>query len=176
MKAAYTRYDLKFTFTARTSRSAMTEKETYLIRLVPDDEDPCNPMSPSSVGECSVFRGLSADDLPDYELHIANLCSAVNRGEDYDISKYSSIRFGLESALIAADNGFGQLLFRTAFTNGQIGLPINGLVWMDSIETMAISARQKIDVGFTTVKLKIRAHDFEKELELIDRLRMEFGP
>lgn len=176
MQAAYTRHDLKFTFTARTSRSTMSEKETYLIRLVPDGYDPGAPDAPASVGECAVFRGLSSDDSPHYKDRIEALCRAINRGDSFDVSAWSSIRFGLECALLGADRGWGQILFPGQFTEGDEGLAINGLVWMDSIEKMTESARAKVSAGYSTVKIKIGALDFEREFEMLDRLRLEYGP
>ena len=176
MKAAYTRYDLDFRFEARTSRGSMWQKETYLLRLVADGDNPADPEAPAAVGECAVFRGLSADDSPAYEQRVERLCQAVNRGETFDVSKWSSIKFGLECALVSADRGFSQVLFPTEFTTGLEQLPVNGLVWMDTVENMSRAAREKIEKGFTTIKLKIGAYDFEHELEMIDKLRMEFGP
>lgn len=176
MKAAYTRHDLDFTFTARTSRGSMNVKETYLIRLVDDDDAPDDMLAPGAVGECAIFRGLSADDSPVYESRVEGLCRAINNGEEFDVSKWSSIRFGLECALLSAQHGFDQIIFPTLFTAGKQELPINGLVWMDSIENMSEQVRRKIADGFDTVKFKIGAHDFEKELEMLDKLRLEYGP
>lgn len=176
MKAAYTRYDLHFRFKARTSRNVMTEKETYLLRLVPDDEDPADPRAPGSIGECAVFRGLGADDSPLYEERLAGLCRAINRGEKYDVGQWSSILFGLECAVKGVERGCGQIIFDSTFTAGRTGLPINGLVWMDTIEHMSEAALKKINDGFTTVKFKIGAYDFDREYDMIDKLRIEYGP
>ena len=176
LKAAYARRDLHFSFEARTSRGSMTDKETYLLRLVAPDDDPSDPRAPGAVGECAIFRGLSADDSPLYEQRLKALCRAINRGEPFDISEWSSLRFGLECALISVDRGFSQVLFPTAFTQGKQQLPINGLVWMDSVENMSRQVREKIARGFTTVKFKIGAHDFESEMKMLDQLRMTYGP
>ena len=62
MKARYCRYVLKFKQPAGTSRGVLHEKETYFLRL--EDE---NAPGVYGIGECAVFRGLSADDVPGYE-------------------------------------------------------------------------------------------------------------
>ena len=61
MKAKYCRYVLKFKQPAGTSRGVLYEKETYFLRL----EDESAP-GVYGIGECAVFRGLSADDVPEY--------------------------------------------------------------------------------------------------------------
>ncbi len=58
----------------------------------------------------------------------------------------------------------------------QVQVPINGLVWMNSFETMLAEARKKIQQGFSTIKLKVGSLDWEEELFLIRTLRSEFSP
>ncbi len=67
--AEWAPYRLDFRFTARTSRESMTYKDTYLVRLRDTDT------GREAVGECALFRGLSADDVPDYEQRLSAACS-----------------------------------------------------------------------------------------------------
>lgn len=69
---------------------------------------------------------------------------------------------------------FGFKLFDTPFSRGEVGIPINGLVWMGDYETMLERLQKKIDQGFKCVKLKIGAIDFEKEVELIKYIRESY--
>ena len=62
MKAAYTRYILDFKVPGGTSRGILTQKETWFVRIW-HDETPWI----FGIGECALFRGLSADDRPGYE-------------------------------------------------------------------------------------------------------------
>jgi len=66
-------------------------------------------------------------------------------------------------------------LFDTAFSRGEVGIPINGLVWMGSYEEMLQRMEQKLEQGFHCVKLKIGAIDFERELDLVKRIRERFS-
>ena len=87
---------------------------------------------------------------------------------------YPSMLFGLETALLNLENG--ERLFDTAFSRGEQGIPINGLVWMGSYEEMMQRIEQKLAQGFHCVKLKIGAIDFDAELELLKMIRKRFGP
>ena len=75
IKARYEHYLLHFKEPAITSRQTMTEKETFFITLY-DEESP----SLFGVGEAALFRGLGADDRPDYEACLESLCRDINEG------------------------------------------------------------------------------------------------
>lgn len=169
MKWEYARYLLDFKFTARTSRNVMTQKETFFLRLTDEST------GRSGIGECALFRGLSAEDTPAYEANLEAVCRDLNRGEPVDIGRNSSLIFGLETAMLSLESSRG-VMFDTPFTRGTAALPINGLVWMDSIDVMLASARQKVAAGFKCVKIKIGQHDFEREIAMLDKLRLAFGP
>jgi len=161
ISAEWAPYRLDFRFTARTSRAAMTCKDTYLVRLTDTGT------GRSAVGECALFRGLSADDLPDYEERLAAACR-----RPLEPAAESSIRFGLENAL--AD------LFPTgetsAFERGEAGIPINGLIWMGDRDEMRRRIDEKLDAGFHVLKLKIGGIDFESELALLAYIRHRYSP
>ena len=67
------------------------------------------------------------------------------------------------------------MLFDTAFSRGEVGIPINGLVWMGSYDEMLQRMEQKLEQGFRCVKLKIGAIDFDQELDLVKRIRERFS-
>ena len=81
----------------------------------------------------------------------------------------SSIRFGLEMALLDLIGGGRHKIFRTE--PEKIDLPINGLVWMGDISFMESQIKEKLDKGFRCIKLKVGANDFESELGVIRKLR-----
>ena len=86
---------------------------------------------------------------------------------------YPSMLFGLETAWLNMTNG--DRLFDTAFSRGEVGIPINGLVWMGSYEEMLKRMEEKLEKGFRCVKLKIGAIDFDQELDLVKRIRERFS-
>ena len=60
-------------------------------------------------------------------------------------------------------------------SRGEAGIPINGLIWMDTYENMLKQVEEKIEAGFRCIKLKIGAIDFEKELEILRFIRKHFS-
>ena len=104
LEASYCKYILKFIQPAITSRATMLEKETFFIKIH-DIEDP----NIFGIGECAIFRGLSSDDIPNFESILKTICDDINTINISDI-KYSSIRFGLETALADLKNGGKEIL------------------------------------------------------------------
>lgn len=167
LTAVYTRHDLKFNFTAITSRQSMTVKETYFIKVT----DLASGYS--GVGECAVFRGLGVDDTPLYESIVAGLCRNINNLDINSIGE-SSIRFGFETAMRDLASGGRHDIFESDWQLGQRNIPINGLVWMGDFDTMLKRIDQKISENFSCIKIKIGGIDFDRELDLIRHIRDSF--
>lgn len=161
MIAEWASYRLDFRFEARTSRESMRCKDTYFVRI------PRLDGLGYAYGECALFRGLSADDCPDYEARLSDACANPTMP-----SPYSSIRFGIETALINA--GYNSLP-STPFMRGEEGIPINGLVWMGDKEQMRRRIDEKLEHGFDVIKLKIGGIDFDSELQLLAYIRGRYS-
>ncbi len=170
MKAAYAPYTLNFITPGGTSRGIMTTKDTYFIKLW----DESNP-EVYGIGECALFKGLSAEDDEHYEGKLRELCQNVEKGESTDLSCHSSIQFGFESAILDFSNGGKRLYYPSPFTEGNYNIPINGLVWMGRKEEMLSRIDEKVAAGFHTIKLKIGAIDFPQELEMIEYVRTRYS-
>ena len=171
MKATYHKYLLNFKRPSGTSRGVLTEKETWFIILEKDEK--------TGIGECGILRGLSADDRPDYEEKLQWVCSNIHLGKEVlweALIEFPSIQFGVEMAFqsLASENPF--LLFPSDFTKGEKAISINGLVWMGEPVFMKQQIEEKLEQGFSCIKLKIGAIDFEKELELLSYIRQNFTP
>jgi o-succinylbenzoate synthase len=147
----------------------MTEKETYFLLLEKDGK--------TGVGECGLLRGLSIDDRPDYEAKLQWVCENIHLGEKIlweSLLEFPSIQFGLETALRSLKGETPFLLFASGFTEGKKSIPINGLVWMGDPDFMQRQIEEKLASGFTCIKVKIGAIDFEKELELLRFIRSKY--
>lgn len=171
IKAAYCKYNLIFHKQAITSREVMTSKETYFVRIWDD----INP-DLYGIGECAIFQGLSAESSFDYEAILANACHNINQYRYSDYKQYSSICFGIETALNDLKNGGKRIIFHSDWCRGEKDIVINGLIWMGSFEQMYNRIIEKISSGFHCLKLKIGGIDFEKEIELIKYIRSNFSP
>ncbi len=169
MKASYHQYILDFKNPSGTSRGVLTQKETWFLLLEQNGK--------KGIGECGILRGLSADDRPDYEQKLQWVCQNIDLGEDalwHALMEFPSIQFGVEMAFLSLRSENPFLLFPSAFTSGTEPIPINGLVWMGEADFMKRQIQQKIADGFSCIKLKIGAIDFEKELGLLRFIRQNF--
>ena len=171
LKACYTPYTLRFKVPSGTSRGILTEKQTYFIKVW-DEADPDR----FGLGECALFKGLGADDRPEYETVLQQVCRDINRYETLDLSVWSSIRFGVETALLDWRNGGRRVVYPTDFVAGKQAIEINGLIWMGDKRTMAARIEEKLAAGFTCIKLKIGAIDFDDECELLAHIRRRYSP
>jgi len=158
---------LHFKQPAGTSRGVYTERKSWLVTI--------SDGKAVGRGECAPLPDLSCDACENYGDILRHFCDEVERtGEiDYEAMRdFPSMLFGLETALLDLR---GATLFDTAFSRGEVGIPINGLVWMGSYDEMLRRMEQKLEQGFRCVKLKIGAIDFEQELDLIRRIRERFS-
>ena len=171
MKATYHKYILDFKRPSGTSRGVMTEKETWFIVLENEGK--------KGIGECGILRGLSIDDRPDYEEKLQWTCANIHLGKDRlweALLEFPSIQFGVEMAFQSLVSETPFLLFPSAFTNGVKSMVINGLVWMGEEAFMKQQIEEKLEEGFTCVKLKIGAINFDQELRLLRFIREHFSP
>lgn len=169
MKASFQKYILNFKQASGTSRGILRTKETFFLFL-------SNEFS-HGVGECGLFRGLSCDDRPDYEEKLQWLCNNMNLEKEFLLSElieFPSIQFGLEQALKSLESIDSYELFSSDFTQEFNSIPINGLIWMGPKEFMLEQIKEKLLSGFTTIKMKIGAIDFESEIELLKSIRKEY--
>ena len=164
---------LHFKQPAGTSRGVYTERRIWLVTVTDGFA--------VGIGECAPLPKLSCDDIPNYAEVLRHFCDEVERtGEiPYEaLRDYPSMLFGLETALyeVRRKKEEGRdVLFDTPFSRGEVGIPINGLVWMGTFDEMRERIEQKLEQGFRCVKLKIGAIDFDAELELIKQIRGRFS-
>jgi o-succinylbenzoate synthase len=170
VKARYQKYTLQFLRPAGTSRGIYITKDSYLIFLSDGQK--------TGIGECSLLKDLSIDDRPDFELKLEEICTDINQGAfhfDSHLHRFPAIRFGLETALLDLQNGGSRKLFPTAFTQGKEGIVTNGLIWMGDKTYMRQQIAQKLNHGFSCIKLKIGALEWPTERELIAEMRRQFS-
>ena len=164
---------LHFKQPAGTSRGVYTERRIWLVTV--------SDGVAVGVGECAPLPQLSCDDIPNYGEVLRGFCDEVEQtGEiPYEaLRDYPSMLFGLETAMLDVrcqkEDG-RSVLFDTPFSRGEVGIPINGLVWMGNYDEMLRRLEEKLEKGFRCVKLKIGAIGFEQELELVKRIRDRFS-
>ncbi|HIC8642991.1 o-succinylbenzoate synthase [Elizabethkingia meningoseptica] len=167
MQAEYQRHQLIFKRPGGTSRGVLTEKETYFLYIRNGEK--------KGTGECGIFRGLSYDDVSDYEEKLQWLCDHIN--DDYEALKqqllhYPSIWFGYEQAMQNLKYG-DHIYFPSDFTEGRSSITINGLIWMGNVDFMKEQIEYKLEEKFKCIKLKIGVN-WDEEKKVIDELRKTF--
>lgn len=170
MKAIFKKYTLNFKKPGGTSRGILYNKETYFLILKESNK--------VGIGECAVFKGLSFDDRPNYEEKLQWLCNNIHKKEAFlldQLKEFPSMQFGLEQALLSLKSEHPFELFPSKFTQSKSGIPINGLIWMGDEAFMKQQIKEKLKAGFTTIKMKIGAIDFDTEIELLKKIRNEFS-
>ena len=170
MTANYHKYLLDFKQPSGTSRGTLTQKETYFIII--------NSEIKQGIGECGLFRGLSIDDRLDYENKLNWVCNHIDLGLEElltQLIEFPSIQIGLEMAFKSLESHDPFELFPSKFTGGEDSISINGLIWMGSESFMKEQIAKKIEAGFSCIKMKIGAIDFQQEINLLKSIRNQFS-
>ncbi len=160
-------YILNFKQPSGTSRGVLTTKETFILEISEDDK--------KGIGECGIFRGLSYEDIPEYEEMLQWLCENINENKKVlrkELLHFPSIWFGYEQAMLNLKQG-DDLYFPSDFSEGYDSIKINGLIWMSDAENMQQQIEEKIAEGFDCLKLKIGV-DWNSEKRIIRDLRQQF--
>lgn len=171
LKASYKPYKFIFNFPGGTSRGILTDKLSYFIKVW-DNIQP----DIIGLGEVSLLPNLSPESPEQVENQLNEF---IKNPESFykqtDLSKYPAIKFGIETAIFDLKTGGKQILYPSDFTKGESGIQINGLVWMGDKDLMLKRFIEKVEQGFTCIKLKIGAINFENELDLLKHIREAFS-
>ena len=165
--ARYFKHILEFKQPGGTSRGVLHTKETYILEVFENNR--------KGVGECAVFRGLSYDDVPEYEQLLKWLCENINKQQSIiqdQLINFPSIWFGYEQAMrnLSYQN---HIYFPSLFTDKKDSIKINGLIWMGSVDFMEKQIQEKLENGFSCIKLKIGTN-WNSEKEILQKLRKKF--
>ncbi len=183
LKVKWLKHTLNFKFKAGTSRGFYTEKDSFFIKIY----DSGNP-NIFGLGEAAPLKGLSIDDLENFEDILEDICQTFNQ-LDLEVFEwnlqiiltqliddcYPSIKFAFETALLDFMNGGQRIIFNNDFVKGQKTIPINGLVWMGDKEFMSTQVSEKLRAGFDTIKMKVGAINFEEELSILASIRNKYS-
>lgn len=170
MQCFFRKYTLHFKKPGGTSRGILSNKDTYFIFFKNNDN--------IAIGECNRFTGLSYDDKDNYEDKLKEVCRLLpDQMENLvpTLHEWPSLSFGVETVIKDFRNGCSRIIFPEVLNNNTFSIPINGLIWMGSKDDMKEQISARLKEGFTSIKLKIGAIDFDTELELIQFIRKQFS-
>ena len=155
---------------AGTSRGIYTTRKSWMVEISDGQH--------TGIGECAPLPKLSCDDIPDYEQVLRKFCDELERTGtlcNEELRHYPSMCFGLETALLSLRAEGSHVLFDNAFSRGEEGIPMNGLVWMGTHDEMLARLEEKLRQGFHCIKIKIGAIDFDQEMDLIRHIRSRYS-
>ena len=164
MKVNWTKRTLTFKQPAGTSRGIMKTRDVWYITL--------SENGITGIGECAPLPGLSLDNIDQIESKLDEVCANPKLfiNDLSSLKDFPSIRFGLEMACLDLKNGGGQNYYGSFDS-----IEINGLIWMGNPDFMMGQVEQKLDEGWTCIKLKIGALDFDSELDILRSIRSRFS-
>jgi o-succinylbenzoate synthase len=152
---------LQFNKPAKTSRDVLFTRDSWILQLVDSDA------SVLGEGEVAPLWGLSKETKEEVLSELDRITKIENSIEVS--SSVSSVQCAIDASL----SGFHskQIDFPFLPKNGLSAISINGLIWMDDVESMLSEARRKFKEGSRCIKLKIGALNFSDELNLIREIR-----
>lgn len=169
---------LDFKFEAGTSRGVLKQHTVYYLTLTSGTQ--------TGRGEIAPLPKLSLDYGVDFEFILCQIdwsfCvdahnqeEILNAVQGLGLSEYPALVFGIETALLDLFHGGTKKIFDVDFYNSNEGIPINGLVWMNTKEHMMQQVKDKLDAGYRCIKMKIGAIQLNEEIEILDYLRKTFS-
>lgn len=166
MKYSIIPHTLQFKFAAGTSRGVMHQHKVWYVKL--------EKLGKIGIGEIAPLPGLSCDWSEDFGDKLPEL---IEKGLENlsSVTAYPSVAMGLHTALLSLENDNVFTVFPGDFIAGKQSILINGLVWMNDKTTMLQQIDEKIKAGFTCIKLKIGAINFEDEIALLKHIRTHFS-
>ena len=163
------RHRLEFKIPGGTSRGVLRHKDSWLIQISTGDRH--------GIGECSIIVGLSPESPQVVQNIFEEIPQYLEKGKEFLLQRYTkapAVQFAIEMAFSGLDSHHPLLHFDTQFVHHQQMIPINGLIWMGDIENMMAQLEQKINLGFSCIKIKVGTIDFESECDFLHRIRKRY--
>lgn len=158
----------------------LKEKDAWFIKIW-DEASP----SIFGIGECAPLPKLSPELGPELEellnrianeltgMHTFSESTIPNLIDRFVPPNHSSVVFALETALTDLLNGGKRIIYRNSFLK-RTPIPINGLVWMGDMDQMLQQVTNRIEEGYTCIKIKVGGINFEKECDILHYIRKKY--
>ncbi len=172
LRASYVKYPLEFKQPSGTSRGILTTKNSWLLKVY-DDANPAI----FGLGEASIIENLSIDNPHQLEKMLDWVVAHIH--EPYDtilahLAAFPSLQMAVEMAFLDLKIGGERIWFRSPIVKQQVPIKINGLIWMGEPNFMLEQIENKLKQGFSCLKMKIGAINFNQELEILTSIRKRF--
>ncbi len=172
LKVEVSPYKLNFKIPAGTSRGVLNDKISYIIRIEENGIIGYGEAGP--LPKLSIDYGVDFVKLVDEKLKDGILLDDL-KNLTFFLNNLPSLKFAFETAILDFETGGKQELYKTPFVEKREGIRINGLIWMGDTDFMLEQIKTKLDSGFSCLKMKIGAIDFEQELSILNKIRSQFS-
>jgi o-succinylbenzoate synthase len=172
LQATFVKYPLEFKRPSGTSRGVLTTKDSWLLKIWSTEDT-----SIFGIGEASIITGLSIDDPAAMEAKLQWACDHINESPETltnELTGFPSIQMAVEMALLDLKNGGQRIWFRSPIIRHNLPTKINGLIWMGESDYMLQQIEDKLKLGFSCLKMKIGAINFEDEIAILTSIRERF--
>ena len=179
LQLTYSPYILKLKKPFLTARTEIKERRGFILRLTdPDGFD--------GVGDCCPFPEFGSESIEDVEnvLSDFNLKVVIDETEIEksinnclaNYNKLPALRHGLEQAIInIICNKNKTTIDNLLNLKLQKRVNVNAVIGFLNVEDSVNAARDLIEKGFNTIKLKVGRSNFEEDFSVIKLIRETFG-
>ena len=175
----YAPFTIKLKTPFQTSSQVINERKGVIIKLT--DE-----LGNISFGECSPFPGLSSENIEEVIIILNGLSSGViglifqENAEAIlkllsELKLSSSLHFALEQAILSLAIKRNKKFIKEYFGTTKTEIDVNAVLGFDPAENVLSEIELKLNLGYSTFKLKVGRENFEDDLQLIKKIREKFG-
>jgi len=170
--AEYFPFSISLRSSFETSAGIINSRNGFILKLT--DE-----LGNISFGECSPLPGFSKESLHDAEISlqetIASLLETKFETELSFSSNCSSVSFAVEQALLNFASARNRIQYFQKLNLKSKRIPVNAVIGFDTYESIFDNIKRKIDLGYTTFKIKVGRENPYEDYELIETIRINFG-
>ncbi|MEW6652145.1 MAG: o-succinylbenzoate synthase [Bacteroidota bacterium] len=171
-EAKYFPFSLKLRVPFVNSAGILTERKGFILKLT--DE-----FGNIGYGECSPLPGFSIETLNDAELSLNKIISYLlnsKREDDHNVpADFSSVAFAAEQAMLDLALAQNKNLWLDKLGIEDKIIPVNAVIGFDDYPNIFEKIKNKIELGYTTFKIKVGRDNPYEDFELLETIRINFG-
>lgn len=179
LQLTYSPYTLKLKKSFFTARTEIKERRGFILRLT-------DPDSFEGIGDCCPFPEFGSESIEDVENVLSDFKLKLIIDETefeksinnclVNYKKLPALRHGLEQAIInIICNKNKTTIDKLLNLKLKKRVNVNAAIGFLNIEESLKSARNHVEKGFTTIKLKVGRSDFEEDFSVIKLMRETIG-
>lgn len=172
IEATYFPFSLKFKKPFVNSLGILSERNGLILKLT--DE-----LGNIGYGECSPLPGFSRETLIEAGESLHKVASRLLQSSKVDDLSFpyvqSSVSFAVEQALLELSLSQNNDLITKKLGLADKTIQVNAVIGFDDYQIIFEKIKKKIELGYTTFKIKVGRHNPYEDYELLETIRINFG-